>query len=135
MRAARNIDPAQKPSELALTEAHLMGSHASGLRRQPEDIAPKVYFRGYNRMGAVACLFTADDGRLAHGGSSRGQGGGGLSRRHPRAEPGPGPHRQFPRKTLRQSSLQSGQRGVGHAQAAVHPAHLPKARPRNEVTA
>lgn len=63
--AAHNIDPAKQPSEVALTEPYLMGSHASGCGAWvsgPEDIAPKDYFWGYNRMTTVAGLFAAGDG-------------------------------------------------------------------------
>lgn len=65
MWAAHNIDPAQQPSEVVLTEPYLMGSHASGCGAWvsgPEDISPKDYFWGYNRMTTVAGLFAAGDG-------------------------------------------------------------------------
>src|SRR5579872_5048084 len=63
--ASENIDPAKTPSEVVLTEPYLMGSHASGTGAWvsgPEDIAPKDYFWGYNRMTTVQGLFAAGDG-------------------------------------------------------------------------
>src|SRR5713101_3784035 len=63
--ASENIDPAKTPSEVVLTEPYLMGSHASGTgvwASGPEDIAPKEYFWGYNRMTTVRGLFAAGDG-------------------------------------------------------------------------
>lgn len=63
--ASYNIDPAQVPSELTLTEPYLMGSHSSATGAWvsgPEDLAPKDYFWGYNRMTTVPGLFAAGDG-------------------------------------------------------------------------
>src|SRR3990172_10703836 len=63
--ASDNIDPAKTPSEMILTEPYLMGSHASGCGAWvsgPEDVAPKDYFWGYNRMTTVKGLFAAGDG-------------------------------------------------------------------------
>jgi adenylylsulfate reductase, subunit A len=63
--ASYNIDPAKVPSELTLTEPYLMGSHSSGTGAWvsgPEDLAPKEYFWGYNRMTTVPGLFAAGDG-------------------------------------------------------------------------
>ncbi len=63
--ASDNVDPAKMPSEVVLTEPYLMGSHASGTGAWvsgPEDIAPKEYFWGYNRMTTVRGLFAAGDG-------------------------------------------------------------------------
>jgi adenylylsulfate reductase subunit A len=63
--ASFNIDPAKVPSELTLTEPYLMGSHSSGTGAWvsgPEDLAPKDYFWGYNRMTTVPGLFAAGDG-------------------------------------------------------------------------
>jgi adenylylsulfate reductase subunit A len=63
--ASYNIDPAQLPSELDLTEPYLMGSHSSGTGAWvsgPEDLAPEGYFWGYNRMTTVPGLFAAGDG-------------------------------------------------------------------------
>src|ERR1051326_3238128 len=65
MWASDNIDPAKTPTEVVLTEPYLMGSHASGTGAWvsgPEDIAPKDYFWGYNRMTTVNGLFAAGDG-------------------------------------------------------------------------
>lgn len=63
--ASYNIDPAQVPSELTLTEPYLMGSHSSATGAWvsgPEDLAPDGYFWGYNRMTTVPGLFAAGDG-------------------------------------------------------------------------
>ncbi len=63
--ASDNIDPAKTPTEVVLTEPYLMGSHASGTGAWvsgPEDVAPKEYFWGYNRMTTVDGLFAAGDG-------------------------------------------------------------------------
>lgn len=63
--ASDNIDPAKTPTEVVLTEPYLMGSHASGCGAWvsgPEDVAPKEYFWGYNRMTTVKGLFAAGDG-------------------------------------------------------------------------
>ena len=63
--ASENIDPAKTPSEVVLTEPYLMGSHASATGAWvsgPEDIAPKEYFWGYNRMTTIRGLFAAGDG-------------------------------------------------------------------------
>jgi adenylylsulfate reductase subunit A len=63
--ASENIDPAKTPSEIILTEPYLMGSHASACGAWvsgPEDIAPKEYFWGYNRMTTIRGLFAAGDG-------------------------------------------------------------------------
>src|SRR5262249_44216681 len=63
--ASENIAPAKTPWEVVLTEPYLMGSHASGTGAWvsgPEDISPKEYFWGYNRMTTVRGLFAAGDG-------------------------------------------------------------------------
>jgi adenylylsulfate reductase subunit A len=63
--ASENIDPAKTPSEIILTEPYLMGSHASACGAWvsgPEDVSPKDYFWGYNRMTTVRGLFAAGDG-------------------------------------------------------------------------
>jgi adenylylsulfate reductase subunit A len=63
--ASHNIDPAQEPSELIMTEPYLMGSHASGTGAWvsgPEDVSPAAYHWGYNRMTTVSGLFAAGDG-------------------------------------------------------------------------
>jgi adenylylsulfate reductase subunit A len=65
MWASHNIDPAKQPSELQLTEPYLMGSHSSATGcwvSGPEDVSPKEYFWGYNRMTTVPGLFAAGDG-------------------------------------------------------------------------
>jgi len=63
--AAQNIAPEELPSEIQTAEPYIMGSHSgcSGMWVSgPEDIAPKEYFWGYNRMTTVKGLFTAGDG-------------------------------------------------------------------------
>ncbi len=63
--ASNNIDPAKVPTELDLTEPYLMGSHSSATGAWvsgPEDLSPKGYFWGYNRMSTVPGLFAAGDG-------------------------------------------------------------------------
>jgi len=68
--ASHNIDPAETPSEVYLTEPYLMGSHATGCGAWvsgPEDVAPKEYQWGYNRMTTVNGLFAAGDGVGASG--------------------------------------------------------------------
>jgi adenylylsulfate reductase subunit A len=63
--ASHNINPAETPSEVYLTEPYLMGSHATGCGAWvsgPEDMAPKEYQWGYNRMTTVDGLFAAGDG-------------------------------------------------------------------------
>ncbi|HEV2387866.1 MAG TPA: adenylyl-sulfate reductase subunit alpha [Candidatus Acidoferrales bacterium] len=63
--ASENIDPAKTASEIILTEPYLMGSHASACGAWvsgPEDVAPKEYFWGYNRMTTIKGLFAAGDG-------------------------------------------------------------------------
>jgi len=62
--AGSNIAPEQKPSEIAACEPYFIGSHsgASGAWVSgPEDIAPKEYFWGYNRMATVKGMFCAGD--------------------------------------------------------------------------
>lgn len=63
--AAQNILPEKQPSELALSEPVMMGSHSgcAGMWVSgPEDVSPPEYFWGYNRMTTVNGLFTAGDG-------------------------------------------------------------------------
>lgn len=63
--ASENVNPAARPSEVALTEPYLVGSHASAAGAWvsgPGDIAPKGHFWGYNRMTTVRGLFAAGDG-------------------------------------------------------------------------
>lgn len=69
--ASQNIDPKEKPSELITSEPYVMGSHATcsgAWASGPEDIAPKEYQWGYNRMMSIEGLFGAGDtiGGSAH---------------------------------------------------------------------
>ncbi len=69
--ASQNIDPKEKPSELITSEPYVMGSHATcsgAWASGPEDLAPKDYQWGYNRMTNIAGLFGAGDtiGGSAH---------------------------------------------------------------------
>jgi adenylylsulfate reductase subunit A len=62
--AGSNIAPEQKPSEIAACEPYFIGSHsgASGAWVSgPEDLSPKEYFWGYNRMATVKGMFCAGD--------------------------------------------------------------------------
>lgn len=62
--AGSNIAPEERPSEIAACEPYFIGSHsgASGAWLSgPEDIAPKEYFWGYNRMATVKGVFCAGD--------------------------------------------------------------------------
>ncbi|KAF0118281.1 MAG: dissimilatory adenylylsulfate reductase alpha subunit precursor [Rhodospirillaceae bacterium] len=68
--AGMNIRPEETASELMPTEPYLLGSHSgccgiwvSG----PEDLSPKEWQWGYNRMTTVKGLFTAGDGVGASG--------------------------------------------------------------------
>src|SRR5262249_49842477 len=56
------IDPAKTPSEITLSEPYMVGSHAAACGAWvsgPEDVAPKEYFWGYNRMTTIKGLFAA----------------------------------------------------------------------------
>jgi len=69
--ASQNIDPKKRPSELTMSEPYIMGSHATcsgAWASGPEDVSPKHYFWGYNRMTTVEGLFGAGDtiGGSAH---------------------------------------------------------------------
>lgn len=69
--ASQNIDPRQRPAELQISEPYIMGSHATcagAWVSGPEDVSPKDYFWGYNRMTTVEGLFGAGDtvGASAH---------------------------------------------------------------------
>ncbi len=69
--ASQNIDPKEKPSELITSEPYVMGSHATcsgAWASGPEDLAPKDYQWGYNRMTSIEGLFGAGDtiGGSAH---------------------------------------------------------------------
>ena len=62
--AATNIQPEEKPSEIAAAEPYFIGSHsgASGAWVSgPEDLAPPEYFWGYEQMTTVQGLFAAGD--------------------------------------------------------------------------
>ena len=62
--AATNVQPEQKPSEIAAAEPYFIGSHsgASGAWVSgPKDLAPPEYFWGYEQMGTVKGLFCAGD--------------------------------------------------------------------------
>lgn len=62
--AATNIQPEERPSEIAAAEPYFIGSHsgASGAWVSgPEDIAPPEYFWGYTNMTTVKGLFAAGD--------------------------------------------------------------------------
>ena len=62
--ASQNIDPKYNTSELTASEPYIMGSHATcagAWASGPEDIAPKEYNWGYNRMTTVEGLFGAGD--------------------------------------------------------------------------
>ncbi len=63
--AAQNVEPEKVASEIWLAEPYIMGSHSgcAGMWVSgPEDIAPKEYQWGYNRMTTVKGLFTCGDG-------------------------------------------------------------------------
>ncbi len=69
--ASQNIDPKKTPSELQTSEPYIMGSHATcsgAWASGPQDLSPKEYFWGYNRMTTVEGLFGAGDtiGGSAH---------------------------------------------------------------------
>ncbi len=62
--AATNIQPEEKPSEIAAAEPYFIGSHsgASGAWVSgPEDLAPAAYFWGYENMTTTKGLFAAGD--------------------------------------------------------------------------
>ena len=63
--ATEAVDPGEAPSEVYLGDPYLLGSHAAGCGAWvsgPEDVAPKEYQWGYNRMTTVDGLFAAGDG-------------------------------------------------------------------------
>jgi len=69
--ASQNIDPKKRPSELTMSEPYIMGSHATcsgAWASGPEDVSPRDYYWGYNRMTTVDGLFGAGDtiGGSAH---------------------------------------------------------------------
>jgi adenylylsulfate reductase subunit A len=62
--AAMDIQPEEKPSEIAAAEPYFIGSHsgASGAWVSgPEDLAPPEYFWGYENMTTIKGLFAAGD--------------------------------------------------------------------------
>ena len=62
--AATNVEPENKPSEIAACEPYFIGSHsgASGAWVSgPKDLAPDEYFWGYANMTTVNGLFAAGD--------------------------------------------------------------------------
>jgi len=62
--AAHDVQPEEKPSEIAAAEPYFIGSHsgASGAWVSgPQDIAPPEYFWGYENMTTVKGLFAAGD--------------------------------------------------------------------------
>jgi len=62
--AATNVEPENKPSEIAACEPYFIGSHsgASGAWVSgPKDLAPDEYFWGYTNMTTVKGLFAAGD--------------------------------------------------------------------------
>ena len=62
--AATDVDPKYENPELTTSEPYVMGSHATGCGAWcsgPEDLSPKEYFWGYNRMMTVEGLFGAGD--------------------------------------------------------------------------
>ena len=62
--AATNVQPEEKPSEIAACEPYFIGSHsgASGAWVSgPKDLAPDEYFWGYANMSTVKGMFCAGD--------------------------------------------------------------------------
>jgi adenylylsulfate reductase subunit A len=62
--AGTNVQPEEKPSEIAAAEPYFIGSHsgASGAWVSgPKDLAPPEYFWGYEYMSTVKGLFCAGD--------------------------------------------------------------------------
>ncbi len=62
--AATNIQPEQKPSEIAAAEPYFIGSHsgASGAWVSgPKDLAPEEYFWGYENLSTTESMFCAGD--------------------------------------------------------------------------
>jgi len=62
--AAMDIQPEEKPSEIAAAEPYFIGSHsgASGAWVSgPKDLAPEEYFWGYENMTTIKGLFAAGD--------------------------------------------------------------------------
>jgi adenylylsulfate reductase subunit A len=62
--AGSNVQPEEKPSEIAAAEPYFIGSHsgASGAWVSgPKDLAPEEYFWGYAQMSTTKGLFCAGD--------------------------------------------------------------------------
>jgi adenylylsulfate reductase subunit A len=62
--ASTNVQPEEKPSEIAAAEPYFIGSHsgASGAWVSgPKDLSPDDYFWGYDHMSTVNGLFCAGD--------------------------------------------------------------------------
>jgi len=62
--AGQNIQPEEKPSEIAPCEPYFIGSHSGATGAWvsgPEDIAPAEYKWGYDQMTTVPGLFVAGD--------------------------------------------------------------------------
>jgi adenylylsulfate reductase subunit A len=62
--ASTDVQPEEKPSEIAAAEPYFIGSHsgASGAWVSgPKDLAPEDYFWGYDHMSTVEGLFCAGD--------------------------------------------------------------------------
>ena len=62
--AGTNVQPEEKPSEIAAAEPYFIGSHSGGSGTWvsgPKDLAPAEYFWGYTNMSTVKGLFCAGD--------------------------------------------------------------------------
>jgi adenylylsulfate reductase subunit A len=62
--AGTNVQPEEKPSEIAAAEPYFIGSHSGGSGAWvsgPKDLAPDEYFWGYGHMSTLKGLFCAGD--------------------------------------------------------------------------
>ena len=62
--AGTNVQPEEKPSEIAAAEPYFIGSHSGGSGTWvsgPKDLAPAEYFWGYTNMSTTKGLFCAGD--------------------------------------------------------------------------
>jgi adenylylsulfate reductase subunit A len=62
--AGTNVQPEEKPSEIAAAEPYFIGSHSGGSGAWvsgPKDLAPDEYFWGYANMSTTKGLFCAGD--------------------------------------------------------------------------
>ena len=62
--AGTNVQPEEKPSEIAAAEPYFIGSHSGGSGAWvsgPKDLAPAEYFWGYTNMSTTKGLFCAGD--------------------------------------------------------------------------